>query len=1646
MESNNPISAFLKLPNSFYAALSLRKIVFNKAIISLSFSWLSFIRKLGITCVVLFSISTHSWGQTTGDYRSNASGNWSALATWQRYNGAAWVAPTAAQGYPGQNASPSVVTILNANVVALDVSPANSLGALAIAPVTNNISTLQFNNGTQLTVAGIVTLGNAGNNNRRGTLTMTNGGTLICNGFAVANGGANTFTPGTGTIQLNATNTLPATIFTSFNNLIIAIGTTTLGTNITINGNLSINGTAVLACDVNQITGNASGTFTMASGTGLTLGSASTATIVLFPTNFIASKITLNAASTVTYQANINQAVSNVPAYGNLTIATNGTTKTCDGNLTINGNLAVNGTSIFSANITSGTWNIAGTASIAGTLDFGTVTVKNITINGNLSGAGSITMNGGAIAHVLTLNGASNAISAFAAGSGKVIYNGTVAQQVFAGSYYNLTINNSSGVTLSGSLTASNTLTMTSGNITTGTYTLGLSNSAIAGLIYTSGTIIGTFNRAVSVTGSDYLYPVGTASNYNAAKINFTTVTAGYLSVTFNPSDIGNTGLPLVDNTVTVVDRNTAGYWTMVATAPMASGNYNVTLYYNGFSGVDNYSRIIKRTNGGSLTLDGTHGTVSSPIITRTGLTGGISTTTTDFGIGKGSTVVITAQPSSYSGCNASFAIAATTTNPPLTYQWQENSGSGFSNITDGGIYSGSSTSILTITGATSTMNGYTYRCIVNDANLNSVTSNIATLTVSIPAVTLGYNYYSDITVSAASGSSSLTDFPLLISFTDNRLKTVANGGHVQNTNGYDIIFTDAGNNPLYFQIESYTATTGNYVAWVRVPVLSNSSTTTVRMYYGNSSVTVNPSSTSTWVSDYKGVWHLNSTDYTDGTSNANNGTATAVTSINGIIAGAQSFNGTTSFISVSTNGFVPNNNNQTISVWGYYAATPAAVENLISFQNTGAGSAIQLGFRTGPLNVGAWKWGGVWLASTATIPSAGAWHYYTYTYDGTTSVFYVDGSQVASSIVAPQTALPSEGNIGRYNNGEYWNGYLDEPRFSISPKTAGWIQTEYNNQKSPSTFNTLGAESTAAVMATVGACSTTYALNQGSPSGGTYSGTGVTGNNFNASVAGVGTHAITYTYTDVTGCSASASQNIVVTAVPSAPAASSVDCCTSNILDLSATGTNLKWYSDAGLTNLVGTGTPFATGKTAAGTYTYYVTQTINGCESAATSVSLNVYSALTITTQPTAQTICSTDNAIFSVVASGANLTYQWQENSGSGFSNITNGGVYSGALTNTLTLTVPGISRNGYTYRCVVSSTCGASPLNSNGVALTISSNNTITLTSVPATTSQTVCINTAITNITYATTGATGANFSGLPTGVTGAWAGNVVTISGAPSTTVGSPFSYTVTLTGGCGTVTASGTITVTAANTITLTSAAGTDNQTVCINTAITNITYSTTGATGAAFSGLPAGVTGAWAGNVVTISGTPSTTAGSPFSYTVTLIGGCGTVTATGIITVAANNTISLTSAAGTDNQTICINTAITNITYSTTGATGATFTGLPTGVTGSWLSNVVTISGTPTASGTFPYTVTLTGGCGTTTASGTITVTANNTITLTSAVGTDNQTVCINTAITSITYSTSGATGAAFAGLPTGVTGAWAGNVVTISGTPGTTIGSPF
>ena len=74
---------------------------------------------------------------------------------------------------------------------------------------------------------------------------------------------------------------------------------------------------------------------------------------------------------------------------------------------------------------------------------------------------------------------------------------------------------------------------------------------------------------------------------------------------------------------------------------------------------------------------------------------------------------------------------------------------------------------------------------------------------------------------------------------------------------------------------------------------------------------------------------------------------------------------------------------------------------------------------------------------------------------------------------------------------------------------------------------------------------------------------------------------------------------------------------------------------------------------------------------------------------------------------------------------------------------------------------------------------------------------------------------------------------------------------------------------------------------------------------------------------------------------------------------------------------QTVCVNTLLTPISYTTSGATGiGTATGLPSGMTASFINNTITISGAPTVPGTFNYSIPLTGGCGTVNATGTITI----------------------------------------------------------------------
>jgi len=104
----------------------------------------------------------------------------------------------------------------------------------------------------------------------------------------------------------------------------------------------------------------------------------------------------------------------------------------------------------------------------------------------------------------------------------------------------------------------------------------------------------------------------------------------------------------------------------------------------------------------------------------------------------------------------------------------------------------------------------------------------------------------------------------------------------------------------------------------------------------------------------------------------------------------------------------------------------------------------------------------------------------------------------------------------------------------------------------------------------------------------------------------------------------------------------------------------------------------------------TFTMPSLLTGCDST-TVLNLIVNTAPAITLQPQPSVIFIQDNTSFSVTASGTGpLTYQWEVNDGTGFAPVTDGALYSGSQSPTLTLTnVPHIS--GYFYRCIVTGVC-------------------------------------------------------------------------------------------------------------------------------------------------------------------------------------------------------------------------------------------------------------------------------------------------------------------------------------------------------------------
>jgi len=167
--------------------------------------------------------------------------------------------------------SKSATLTVNSNFSCASIQIGANNGMGCVTNATKGNGSLVFSNGLQITVSGNVTLGNS---TYGGTIDMTLGGTIVTSSLVVAGTGTKTWVPGIGTIRLTANNSIPSTIFTSFNNLTIGSGTTTLTAAISVK-NLTING-ALNSFNGNlNVTGNYlnNGTFSHGSGTVSFIGS-----------------------------------------------------------------------------------------------------------------------------------------------------------------------------------------------------------------------------------------------------------------------------------------------------------------------------------------------------------------------------------------------------------------------------------------------------------------------------------------------------------------------------------------------------------------------------------------------------------------------------------------------------------------------------------------------------------------------------------------------------------------------------------------------------------------------------------------------------------------------------------------------------------------------------------------------------------------------------------------------------------------------------------------------------------------------------------------------------------------------------------------------------------------------------------------------------------------------------------------------------------------------------------------------------------------------------------------------------------------------------------------------------------------------------
>jgi hypothetical protein len=328
-----------------------------------------------------------------------------------------------------------------------------------------------------------------------------------------------------------------------------------------------------------------------------------------------------------------------------------------------------------------------------------------------------------------------------------------------------------------------------------------------------------------------------------------------------------------------------------------------------------------------------------------------------------------------------------------------------------------------------------------------------------------GFSYRINITINKTAINGPLTNFPALINLTN-----VPGLAHAQ-SNGWDINFTDStGVNPIPYERQSFTihGSSGDLVAWVKVPSLTTTANTTIYMYYGKSVSSDQQNPTAVWDSNYKGVWHLEESgsglagEFRDSTSNSNHGQGGSGAGANtptrtgsGKIGYGQSFDGA-DWINVANNATLQPTTAITISGWINLSSFGSGTEVdpvLRKGEDQPNNYQLKADDRYATLNLDGYdddpRIGSTYLSTYTWYYFAGTWQ------SGSLRTVYLNGGPDGTgSFTGPIGTDNRPVYLGGRSGGEdRITGKLDEVRISDISRSGDWIKTEYANQNSPTTF-----------------------------------------------------------------------------------------------------------------------------------------------------------------------------------------------------------------------------------------------------------------------------------------------------------------------------------------------------------------------------------------------------------------------------------------------------------------------------------------------------------------------------------------------------------------------------------------------------------------